>query len=141
MQRYAMSSNLTLVSDIGPKGARPGGGHEGVSVGVDPEVVPVDPGQPRREVAGVPVDRARGPQLTSEALLDVGHGLEVAEEDLTQQRDVGDGQPQGVDLAQPLLVGKSRNVASRMKSNKQKRSYGLCEMKLVEPSLPEFFVG
>ena len=73
--------------------------------------MPVDPGQPRREVAGVPVHGARRPQLAPEALLDVGHRLEVAEEDLPQQRDVGDGQPQRVDLAQPLLVGKGRNVA------------------------------
>ena len=114
MQGYDLSSKLTLVCDVGPKGARAGGGHEGVPVGVDPEVVPVDPGQPGREVAGVPVDGARRPQLAPEALLNVGHGLEVAQENLTQQRDVGDGQPQGVDLAQPLLVGKSRNVASRM---------------------------
>ena len=113
MQGYDLSSKpkLTLVCDVGPKGARAGGGHEGVPVGVDPEVVPVDPGQPRCEVAGVPVHRARCPQLTSETLLNVGHRLEVAEEDFPQQRDVGDGQPQCVDLAQPLLVGKGRDVA------------------------------
>ena len=102
----------SLFWDVGAKGARPGGGHEGVPVRVYPEVVPVDPGQPRREVACVPVHGARRPQLASEALLDVGDGLEVTQEDLTQQRDVGDGQPQGVDLTQPLLIGKSRNVTS-----------------------------
>ena len=106
---------VLLFWDVGSKGARPSGGHEGVPVGVYPEVVPVDPGQPRREVARVPVDGARRPQLASEALLDVGDGLEVAEEDFTQQRDVGNGQPQGVDLAQPLLVRKCRDVASEQK--------------------------
>ena len=54
-------------------------------VGVDAEVVPVDPGQPRREVTGIPVHGARRPQLASEALLDVSDGLEVTQEDLTQQ--------------------------------------------------------
>ena len=73
--------------------------------------MPVDPGQPRCEFAGVPVHRARCPQLASETLLNVGHWLEVAEEDLPQQRDVSDGQPQCVDLAQPLLIGKGRDVA------------------------------
>ena len=37
-------------------------------VGVDAEVVPVDPREPRREVRGVPVDRARGPQLPAQTL-------------------------------------------------------------------------
>ena len=101
---------VLLFWDVGAKGARASGGHEGVPVGVYPEVVPVDPGQPRGEVTGVPVHGARRPQLASETLLDVGDGLEVAEEDLTQQRDVGDGQTQGVDLAEPLLVGKSWNM-------------------------------
>lgn len=98
--------------------------------------MPVDPGQPRREVAGVPVDGARRPQLTPEALLDVGHRLEVAEEDLTQQRDVGDGQPQGVDLAQPLLVGEGRNVASRMKSNESKMSLLSMRNDAISRTLP-----
>ena len=103
---------VLLFWDVGSKGARPSGGHEGVPVCVYPEVVPVNPGQPRCEVTGVPVHGARRPQLASETLLDVGDGLEVTQEDLTQQRDVGDGQPQCVDLAQPLLVGKSWNMTS-----------------------------
>ena len=49
--------------------------------------------------------------LSSADLLYVGDWLEVAEEDLPQQRDISDGQPQCVDLAQPLLVGKGRNMA------------------------------
>ena len=101
-----------LFRDVGSKGARASGGHEGVPVCVYAEVVPVDPGQPRREVTGVPVHGARRPQLASETLLDVGDGLEVTQEDLTQQRDVGEAQPQGVNLAQPLLVGKSWNMTS-----------------------------
>ena len=103
-----------LVADVGAQRPRPSGGHEGVPVRVDAEVVPVDPGQPRRQVGRVPVHAARRPQLTAEALLDVGHWLEVAEEDLAEQGDVGDGQPQGVDLAETLLVGEGGHVSSEL---------------------------
>ena len=43
-------------------------GHEAVPVSVDAQVVPVDPGQSGGEVRGVPVNAARGPQLTSQTL-------------------------------------------------------------------------
>ena len=76
--------------------------------------MPVDPGQPRRQVAGVPVDAARCPQLASEALLDVLDRLEVAEQDLPQERDVGDGETERVDLAESLLVRKSGNVSAEL---------------------------
>ena len=105
---------VSLFWDVGAKGARPGGGHEGVPVRVYPEVVPVDPGQPRRQVAGVPVDAARCPQLASEALLDVLDRLEVAEQDLPQQRDVGDGETERVDLAESLLIRKCRDVSPQL---------------------------
>ena len=53
-------------------------------------------------------------QLSSPDLLNVGDGLEVAEEDLPQQRDVGDGEPQRVDLAQPLLVREGGHVPPQL---------------------------
>ena len=76
--------------------------------------MPVDPGQPRRQVAGVPVDAARGSELPSQALLDVLDRLQVAEKDLSEQGDVGDGQTEGVDLAESLLVRKGRDVSSEL---------------------------
>ena len=76
--------------------------------------MPVDPGQPRRQVAGVPVDAARCPQLASEALLDVLDRLEVAEQDLPEERDVGDGETERVDLAESLLIRKCRDVSPQL---------------------------
>ena len=76
--------------------------------------MPVDPGQPGGEIAGVPVDAARGAELTSQALLDVLDRLQVAEKDLPEEGDVGDGQTEGVDLAESLLVRKGRNVSSQL---------------------------
>ena len=106
-------------------------GHEAVPVSVDAQVVPVDPGQSGGEVRGVPVNTARGPQLTSQTLktnrklvkdqedlsvylLNVDHRLQVTEEDLPQQADVGDGQSQGVNLAEPLLIRKGWNVSPQL---------------------------
>ena len=57
------------------------------------------------------MDAPRGSQLSSQALLNVLDWLKVAVKDLPEEEDVGDGQPQGVDLGQPLLVGKSWNMA------------------------------
>ena len=76
--------------------------------------MPVDPGQPGGQVAGVPVHTARGPQLTSQALLYVLDGLKVAEEDLSQEGDVGDGEPEGVNLTEPLLIRKCRDVSPEL---------------------------
>ena len=76
--------------------------------------MPVDPGQPGGQVAGVPVHTARGPQLTSQALLYVLDGLKVAEEDLSQEGDVGDGEPEGINLTEPLLVRKCRDVSPEL---------------------------
>ena len=53
--------------------------------------MPVDPGESGGEIAGVPVDAARGPELPPQALFDVLDWLKVAEQDLPQQGDVGDG--------------------------------------------------
>ena len=76
--------------------------------------MPVNPGQPGCEIAGVPVDTARGPELTSQALLDVLDWLQVAEKDLPEEGDVGDGQAECVDLAESLLVRKSGNVSAEL---------------------------
>ena len=94
----------------GPSSAR----HEGVPVRVDAEVVPVYPGQPGGQIAGVPVNTPRGPELTSEALLDVLNWLQVAEKDLSEEGDVGNGQTEGVDLAEPLLVRKGGDVSPEL---------------------------
>ena len=51
------------------------------------------------------METARGPQLPPEALLDVLDWLQVAVEYLPEEGDVGDGQPQGVDVGEPLLIG------------------------------------
>ena len=76
--------------------------------------MPVDPGQPGCEIAGVPVDTARGPELPPQALLDVLDWLQVAEKDLPEEGDVGDGQTEGVDLAESLLVRKGRDVSAEL---------------------------
>ena len=76
--------------------------------------MPVYPGQPGRQIAGVPVDTPRGPELTSQALLDVLNWLQVAEKDLSEEGDVGDGQTERVDLAEPLLVRKGGNVSAEL---------------------------
>ena len=76
--------------------------------------MPVDPGQPRGQVRRVPVDAAWRPQLTSQTLFYVGDWLEVAEQDLPEKGNVSYGQPQGVNLAQPLLVRKCWNMSSQL---------------------------
>ena len=76
--------------------------------------MPVYPGQPGGQIAGVPVDTARGPELTSEALLDVLDWLQVAEKDLPEEGDVGDGQAECVDLAESLLVRKGGDVSAEL---------------------------
>ena len=76
--------------------------------------MPVYPGQPGRKIAGVPVNTPRGPELTSQALLDVLDRLEVAEQDLPQERDVGDGETERVDLAESLLIRKCRDVSPQL---------------------------
>ena len=57
---------------------------------------------------------ARRPDLPAEAALDVVDRVEVAVEDLPQQGDVRDGQPQGVDLRQPLLVREGWDVTTEL---------------------------
>lgn len=37
-------------------------------------------------------------------------GLRGSMQQLTHEADVGDGQPQGLDAGQPLLVGKGRDL-------------------------------
>ena len=65
----------------------------------DAKVVPVDPGEPGGQVGGVPLQTSWSSKLSSETLLDVDHRLQLAVENLPQQRDVGDRQPQRVDLS------------------------------------------
>ena len=48
------------------------------------------------------------------ALVHVWFGVAARHEDLSQQGDVRDGQPQCVDLRQPLLVGKRRYVTAQL---------------------------
>ena len=76
--------------------------------------MPVDPGQSGRQIAGVPVDAARGAELPPQTLLDVLDGLQVAEKDLSEEGDVGDGQTEGVDLAESLLVRKGGDVSPEL---------------------------
>lgn len=82
----------------------------------DSQVFPIYPGEPGGQVARVPLRRLRGPDFASEASVNVGkgfHGLGVVQ-DLPQKRDVGDGQPQGVDFAEPFLVRKRRYVLTEL---------------------------
>ena len=60
------------------------------------------------------MERAGRPNLAAQAALNILDRLELAVQNLTQQRDVGDGQPQGVDLGQPLLVGEGRHVSAQL---------------------------
>ena len=53
----------------------PSPSNEGVPCQGDAQVVPVDPGEPGRQIGGVPLQAAGGPKLPSEALLDVNHRL------------------------------------------------------------------
>ena len=72
---------------------------------------------PGRQIRCVPLLAALVPDLPPEAPLHVGQRLHpsVARlQDLPQQRDVGDGQPQSVDLAQPLLVGEGGHVQAEL---------------------------
>lgn len=48
------------------------------------------------------------------ALVYIGLGVAAGHEDLSEQGDVGDGQPQGVDLGQSLLVGERRHVTAQL---------------------------
>ena len=65
----------------------------------DAQVVPVDPGKPGGQVRGVPLQASGSAKLPSKTLLNVNHGLQLAVENLSQQRDVGDRQAQRVNLA------------------------------------------
>ena len=57
------------------------------------------------------METARGPELPPEALLDVLDWLQVAVVYLPEEGDVGDGQPQGVDVGEPLLIGEGGHVS------------------------------
>lgn len=48
------------------------------------------------------------------ALIYIGLGVAAGHEDLSEQGDVCDGQPQGVDLGQSLLVGKRGHVTAQL---------------------------
>jgi hypothetical protein len=78
----------------------------------DAEILPIDPGKSGGQVGGVPLLAAFGPNLTSEAAVDVGqrfHFVRVVE-DFAKQRDVSNRQAQSVDFRKPLFVGKRRYV-------------------------------
>lgn len=53
-------------------------------------------------------------KLSSKTLLDVGHGVELRSQELSKKGDVGDGQAQGVDLAEALLVREGGYVRSQL---------------------------
>ena len=84
-----------------------------MSVSVDTKVMPVDPGQSRGQVRRVPVDTAWGSQLTTQRLFNIDHRLQVTQQNLTEKRNVGNGQPQGVNLAQSFLIRKSWDMSSK----------------------------
>ena len=72
---------------------------------------------PGGQIRRVPLLAALVPDLPPETPLHVGQRLHPAVarlQDLPQQRDVGDGQPQSVDLAQPLLVGEGGHVQAEL---------------------------
>ncbi len=72
---------------------------------------------PGGEVGGVPLLAAFVPDLPAEAALDVGERLHPAVgrvQDLPEEGDVGDGQAERVDLAQPLLVREGGNVQAEL---------------------------
>ena len=87
-------------------------GQDAPARGLDAEVLPVDPGQPGGQVRSVPLLAALGSNLAAEAAVDVRQGLHLVRvvEDLPEERDVGDGQPQRVDLGKSFLVRKRRDV-------------------------------
>lgn len=58
---------------------------------------------------GVPLG-ALAVDLTPEAALDVGQRIEPRRKDFPEQGDVGDGEAQGVDLGEALLVGERGHV-------------------------------
>lgn len=64
--------------------------------------------------AGVPHGVAVVLVAVLHAFVHVGLGVTARQQDLPQQRDVGDGEPQGVDLRQSLLVGESGHVAAQL---------------------------
>ena len=98
-------------SSLWRRNAGPSSPNEGVPSRRDAQVVPVYPGQPGSQVRCVPVEAARGPELSSQTLLNILDRLQVTVEDLPQEGDVGDGQPEGVNLGQPLLVREGGDMA------------------------------
>ena len=80
------------------------------------QAVPVDPGEPGGEVRGVPLLRALVPDLTAEAALDVDERLHLVcvVEDLAEEGDVGDGEAEGVDLGEALLVREGGHVEAEL---------------------------
>lgn len=52
--------------------------------------------------------------LAPQAFLDVGERVAVCRQHLLEQRDVCDGQPQRVNLAEALLVGERGHVAAQL---------------------------
>lgn len=63
--------------------------------------------------ACIPVGSVRL-DLPPEAPLHVGQGVAVGGEHLSEEGDVGDGQTQRVDLAEPLLVREGRHVHPKL---------------------------
>lgn len=67
------------------------------------QVLPVDPGETRCQVTGVPIGAIRF-DLAAQTLLHIGEWIIVRLQNLSQQGYVGNGQTQCVDLAEALLV-------------------------------------
>lgn len=53
-------------------------------------------------------------QLPPQPLLDVREGVELGGEQFPKEGDVGDGQTEGVDLAEALLVGEGRHTCPQL---------------------------
>lgn len=81
-----------------------------------PQIVPVYPCEPRRQIGSVPLGRSFRSDLAAQTAFDVHEGLHGVRvlQDLAKERDVGDGQAEGVDLGEALLVREGRNVQSEL---------------------------
>lgn len=77
------------------------------------KVLPINPRQPRRKIAGIPTGPL-GLNLATQTLLHIGQRIVVGLEDFPKQGDIGNGEPKRVNLTQPLLIGKRGYVSSQL---------------------------
>ena len=91
-------------------------GQDPASGGSHAQAVPVDPGQSRRQVGGVPLHRSLRPDLSAQAPLNIDqgfHGVGVVQ-DFSEECNIGDGQAKGVDLGEALLVWEGGHVQAEL---------------------------